>query len=111
MQKRSIKNEYKLYVKNFEKSFIKMLEDGHVPDSEFQRLQFPMDMNKHGKIVPRSANIVQESRQRAKIMTHDNQVMLIQHRMFDQEGNRNRTIEMKKDKLRSRLDENQNVSK
>ena len=68
------------YIRIFFKGIIK---DGFVPDTTFERLNFPSGRGITGKIVHWTITIAQESRQRAKILTHvrqetDREVQLIE---------------------------------
>ena len=52
------------------------LENGHVPDSEYDRLGYPYDQNPCGEDVIKDATVSQECRQRAKCLSHEQQIGL-----------------------------------
>ena len=55
-------------------------KNGHVDDKVFEDLGFPMDMDVDSKKIRRMASINQEPQQRAKILTHKQQVLLREQR-------------------------------
>jgi hypothetical protein len=68
--------EYELCHRSFPTLFEHQLKYGHVPDEVFEELGFPVDCDMDGKEVRRDATITQESRQRAKNLTHVHQAEL-----------------------------------
>ena len=54
----------------------KYLDDVHVDGATFEELGFPVDVDECGTSVIQTAAIAQESRHRAKIITHAHQVEL-----------------------------------
>ena len=52
------------------------MDDGHVDDATFGDLGFPVYVYECVTLVRQTATIAQESRQRAKILTHAHQVDL-----------------------------------
>ena len=65
--------DYNRCIETFPYLFDRCLEDGHVPDLEFESLGFKQDINIQGNYVRREFTITQESRQRAKCLTHEYQ--------------------------------------
>ena len=65
---------------SFHHLFELYLQHGHVPDSVFEDLGFPLDKDVDGTTTKRLANISMESRQRAKVLTHKHQVELREER-------------------------------
>ena len=66
-------DEYNLCKDSF-KDFMKFyLKHGHVTDDHFEELDYHMDNDPRGNKVRREAGITQETRQRAKILTHTHQ--------------------------------------
>jgi hypothetical protein len=57
------------------------LEHGHVPEDIYDKLEFPMDQDVEGNPIPKNQGISQEHRQRAKCLTHRNQVKLREKRL------------------------------
>ena len=53
-----------------------MKNKGHIDDDVFEHLGFPMDEDTEGHRIRRESNINQESRHRAKNLTHKHQVEL-----------------------------------
>jgi hypothetical protein len=53
---------------------------GHVPDEEFERHGFPVDLDENGQPVRRPAGISQEHLQRAKNLSHEVQKRLRKER-------------------------------
>ena len=68
--------EYKLCETRFPYVLQNYLEDDHVDDSKIEELGFPVDLDECGTSVRQTETITQESRQRAKILTHACQVEL-----------------------------------
>ena len=62
------KDEYKLCTDKFPVLFQHQLKHGHVPDSNFELLGFPLDRDMSGTEVRRDATITQEVRQCTKIL-------------------------------------------
>ena len=60
------KEKYNLCIDSFPYLYTKVLDDGHLDDSIFEEVGFPMDINASGQNVRRDASITQESQQQAK---------------------------------------------
>jgi hypothetical protein len=68
--------EYELTEKSFPQLIEQQFEHGHIPDTMLEDFGFPKDQDMDGKEVRRDATISQEARQRAKCLTHKQQVKL-----------------------------------
>ena len=68
--------EYNLCIKSFPYLLKQYNQKGYVEDKVFEELGFPMDEDENGMKIRRDAGITQESRQRAKALTHAHQVEL-----------------------------------
>jgi hypothetical protein len=75
------KELYDKIVSDFPGLLQHQLEHGHVPDSVYQDLGYPMDKDMNGDIVIRDATITQENHQRAKCLSHTYQKQLRQARL------------------------------
>ena len=100
--------EYNLCVDSFPYLYEKMMEDGHINDSVFEELGFPLDMNSGGGHVRRDATISQESQQRAKCLTHQSQVEIRQERINKLQAEVVRNKLEKLEHLQHCLDQNTN---
>ena len=70
------KEEYNLYIDSFPYLYTKMLDDGHLDDSIFEEVGFPMDTNTSGQNARRDVSITQEPQQQAKWLTRQSQINL-----------------------------------
>jgi len=62
--------EYDIITKSLPILILEMQEKGHVSESTFDQLGFPMDERTNGEIFEQNATITQEHLQRAKSFTH-----------------------------------------
>ena len=83
------------------------LQNGHVSESEYDRLGYPVDLDPCGEEVPKTVTISQECRQRAKCLSHDYQIHLRQEREEKLMANENRKVADKVNKYHKQLDNNQ----
>ena len=83
--------EYKLCVNSFLYLFQQYLKKGHVDNEVFEDLGFPVDQDADYQSICRDTTIQQESRQRAKTLTHEHQAQQRESRRLDilREINRN----------------------
>ena len=73
--KKSIPRDiYDKFIDNFPRLFSIMLEKGHISEEVYDDMDFPRDMDVHGREVRRDATISQESQQRCKELTHTFQI-------------------------------------
>ena len=75
------KELYDKIVSDFPSLLKYQLEHGHVPDSVYQNLGYPMDQDMDGNEVTRDATITQENHQRAKCLSHTYQKQLRKERL------------------------------
>lgn len=61
----------------------KILEDSFVDDKTYESLHFLLDNDYFSKVIWRDIGISQESQQRAKILSHSNQVHLRKERIIE----------------------------
>jgi hypothetical protein len=81
-----------------------VLEKGHIPEQVWQDLDiFPKDVDAGGNEVSRDATITQESRQRAKSLTHQYQVDLRQKHYQDIQSERKRLEDGKRAKIENQI--------
>ena len=66
--------DYKLFETRFPYVLQQYMDDGHVDGATFEEFGFPVDVDECGTQLRRTSTIAQESRQRAKILTHAHQV-------------------------------------
>lgn len=79
------------FIENFDYLYNIMIEKGHIPEEVWNTLDiFPKDQDANGNEVSRDATISQESRQRAKSLTHQYQVDLRQKHFEDIQNERKR---------------------
>ena len=64
-------DEYNLCIESFPYLLKQYNEKGYVNDKVFEDLGFPVDEDESDMKICRDAIITQESRQRAKVLTHD----------------------------------------
>ena len=75
-------------------------------EADYDRLGYPIDLDPHGEEVPKTATISQESRQRAKCLSHDNQIKLRQEREQILLADQTRKVADKVNKYHSLLETN-----
>ncbi|CAB9518460.1 hypothetical protein SEMRO_936_G222121.1 [Seminavis robusta] len=61
---------------HFPRLVTEVIDHGHVGETVFDELDFPMDLDSLGQEIPKHQGISQEFRQRAKCLDHDHQVQL-----------------------------------
>ena len=105
------KEEYKLCGKSFPYLIEEFKQKGHIPDKTFEELGFPMDRSVDGSFVRRNADINQESKQRAKVLTHAHQVELREARLWEVRSETKRKIADKIYQLKLKLMENNECEK
>ena len=71
------KEEYEIQKKFmrdiYAKFFNVMFQNGHIPESDYDKYNYPMDINSNGEEVAKNQGISQENRQRAKALYHTKQ--------------------------------------
>ena len=95
--------EYALCIEKFPLLMQIVLEKGHIEDSVFEELGFPIDKDPEGNEVRRLAGIQQESRQRAKILTIKHQNDLRFAVITQVESERKRKAQDKIDILQNKI--------
>ena len=106
-QKNISNTECKLCEDAFESLLDLMIKNGHMPDSTFEKYNFPMDRDCVGNHVRRPATIAQEARQRAKILTHDRQEEMRAAQLIELSAETNRKSQTQKDKLLAKANANE----
>ena len=74
----------------YAKFFHVMFQNGHIPETDYDKYNYPMDINSKGEEVAKNQGISQENRQRAKALYHTKQ----------RELRRNLLVERKNEKKR-----------
>ena len=100
------KDEYKLCIDKFPYLLEQYLKHGHVEDTVYEELGFPMDRDVDGKTIRRDATIAMEARQRAKVLTHEHQIELREERTAIQLAELKRKNDNKVDKCMNTLSDN-----
>ena len=103
------KSEYQLCVRSFPKLFDVADSQGHIIDDKFEALGFGRDIDSTGKETRHDTTITQESRQRAKCLTHNHQKMLRQERIALATAEANRKHLEAETKVIDKLELNNNV--
>ena len=76
--------------KIYKRFFTTMFENGHIPESEYDKFDYPMDLNSKGEEVPKNQGISQENRQRAKVIYHVKQRELRRNLLVERENEKRR---------------------
>ena len=87
------------------------LKHGHVPDDVLEDSNIPKDRNITGDEVRRTATIRQESHQRAKCLTHQDQIAEREARLNELIVDKKRVLESKRDKLLDKINANKDCVK
>lgn len=101
-------DDYNRCIETFPYLFDRCLEHGHVPDLEFESLGFKQDINIQGNYVRRESTITQESRQRAKCLTHEYQAEQRMERKIQLEAEVSRKKVEAANKLVQKIGKNDN---
>ena len=103
--------EFDLCLRSFPYLFEVIKNKGHIDDHIFEDLGFPMDEDPEGHRIRRESNINQESRHRAKNLTHEHQVELRAERENEMELEEARKKSLKISDLEQKLLENEGYEK
>jgi hypothetical protein len=93
-------------VKDFPLILRYQLDHGHVPDSVYEELGYPIDTDMDGNEVRRDATISQENHQRSKCLSHSYQRQLRENRLIEIQAEATRKVAKEANALVRLLDTN-----
>ena len=111
LRRKVTKEELDLCEKHFPTLYKQQIYEGHIPESLFDELGFPQDVNMEGLLVERNASINQEHCQRSKSLSHPFQRGLRVKRLQELEEERTRKFNLANSKLDKLLEENEECEK